>query len=45
MYDTAITMTIMDRLGGVLQDLLNHPTTGLLVLGGIVLIAVWLTRR
>ncbi len=45
MYDTAITMTIMDRLGEVLQDLLNHPTKGLLVLGGIVLIAVWLTRR
>ncbi len=45
MYDTAITMTIVERLSEVLQDLLNHPTKGLLVLGGIVLIVVWLTRK
>jgi hypothetical protein len=45
MYDTAITRIILDRFGEVLRDFMNHPTKGVLVLGGILLFIFWVTRK
>jgi hypothetical protein len=45
MYDTILTTAILERLGEMLRDLVNHPGKGLLVAGGLVLVLWWLTRK
>ncbi len=45
MYDDALIDVVLERLKGVFQDLLDHPTKGVLVLAAIMVIAIWLTRR
>ncbi len=45
MYDSALTRAVPERLGEGLLGLLNHPIKGILMLGGLVLVTVWLTRK
>lgn len=45
MYDAVIRSAVLDRLGEFLSDLIKHPGKGLLVVGGMLLVIWWLTRK
>ncbi len=45
MYDMWLRGAVMDRVVGFVNDLVMHPQQGLLVLGGIVVVVIWLTRK
>jgi hypothetical protein len=45
MYDTQITVAILERLGEVIRDLTKHPGMGLLLVVGLGLVIWWVTRK
>jgi len=45
MYDTQITVAVLERLGEVIRDFMNHPGKGLLVVAGLILVVWWITRK
>ena len=45
MYDAVITSAVLERVGEVIRDLMNHPGRAIAVAGGIALVMWWLTRK